>query len=177
MRSFRTEVLLETTMLTRRRFAETGFAAVLAAVAAPRLASAADPAKKFEIAKTVDEWRKLLPKEVFYVMREHGTERPFTSPLDKNVAPGVYNCAACDLPLFNAETKYDSGTGWPSFWKPLDDAVGESKDNTLFYTRTQIHCRRCGGHIGHSFPDGPKPTGLRYCMNGVAMKFVPKSTT
>jgi peptide-methionine (R)-S-oxide reductase len=165
-------------MLTRRRFAETSFAALLAAVTVPRFsAQAADTAMKFEITKTADEWRKVLAKDVFHVMREHGTERPFTSPLDKNKAAGVYNCAACDLPLFNADTKFDSGTGWPSFWKPLDNAVGESKDNTLFYTRTEIHCRRCGGHLGHSFPDGPKPTGLRYCMNGVALKFVPKATT
>ncbi len=164
-----------TQRFTRRRFTEASLATILAAVAAPRMsAQAAGPAKKFEITKTVDEWRKLLPKDVFYVMREHGTERAFTSPLDKVTAAGMYNCAACELPLFNSDTKYDSGTGWPSFWKPLDNAVGEAKDNTLFYTRTEIHCRRCGGHLGHSFPDGPKPTGLRYCMNGVAMKFVPK---
>ena len=163
---------------TRRRVTTASLATILATVTMPRIsAQAADPAKKFEIIKTVDEWRKMLPKEVFYVMREHGTERPFSSPLDKIVAAGVYNCAACDLALFNADTKYDSGTGWPSFWKPLDNVVGESKDNTMFYTRTEIHCRRCGGHLGHSFPDGPKPTGLRYCMNGVAMKFVPKATT
>ena len=163
---------------TRRRFTEASLATILAAVTMPRLsAHAADGGKKFEITKTVDVWRKELPKDVFNVMREHGTERPFSSPLDKNTAVGMYNCAACELPLFNADTKYDSGTGWPSFWKPIDNAVGEQKDNTLFYTRTEIHCRRCGGHLGHSFPDGPKPTGLRYCMNGVAMKFVPKASS
>jgi peptide-methionine (R)-S-oxide reductase len=167
-----------TQRFTRRRFTEASLATILAAVTAPRMsAQAADTAMKFEITKTPDEWRKVLAKDVFYVMREHGTERPFTSPLDKNTAAGAYNCAACDLPLFASDAKFDSGTGWPSFSKPLDNAVGESKDNTLFYTRTEIHCRRCGGHLGHSFPDGPKPTGLRYCMNGVAMKFVPKAAT
>jgi peptide-methionine (R)-S-oxide reductase len=166
---------MTTRTYTRRRFTEASLATILAAVTMPRSsAQAAGPAAKFEITKTVDEWRKLLPKDVFYVMREHGTERPFSSPLDKNTSAGAYNCAACELPLFSSETKYDSGTGWPSFWKPIDNAVGESKDNTLFYTRTEIHCRRCGGHLGHSFPDGPKPTGLRYCMNGVSLKFVPK---
>jgi peptide-methionine (R)-S-oxide reductase len=163
-------------MLNRRRFAEAGFAAILAAVAAPRVSAAGTDAK-FEVTKTPEEWRKILSKEAYHVLREHGTERAGSSPLDKIYTAGQYNCAGCDLPLFASETKYDSTTGWPSFWKPLDDAVGESKDNTLFYTRTEIHCRRCGGHLGHSFPDGPKPTGLRYCMNGVSLKFVPKAAS
>jgi peptide-methionine (R)-S-oxide reductase len=132
--------------------------------------------KVFEVTKTDDEWRKLLTSEQFYVLRKHGTERPGSSPLDKVYADGTYSCAGCDLPLFSSNTKYDSRTGWPSFWKPLDNAVGEQADNTLFTSRTEVHCRRCGGHLGHVFPDGPKPTGLRYCMNGVSLKFVPKPT-
>ena len=96
-----------------------------------------------------------------------------TSPLDHEKRAGTFVCAGCELPLFSSETKYDSGTGWPSFWAPLDNAIGTSEDNTWFMTRTEVHCRRCGGHIGHVFEDGPPPTGLRYCMNGVAMKFVP----
>jgi peptide-methionine (R)-S-oxide reductase len=162
--------------MNRRRFTNISFAALLATLTTPRVsAMAAGPAKTFEVTKTADEWRKVLSKEAFTVMREHGTERAGTSPLDKVTAAGMYNCAACDLPLFSSETKYDSGTGWPSFWKPLDNAVGESQDNTLFTTRTEIHCRRCGGHLGHSFTDGPKPTGIRYCMNGVSLKFIPKA--
>lgn len=161
-------------MLSRRHFAGWGLAAVGTIAVRPlTTAHAASPAKKFEIERTADEWRKLLTKEQFYVMREHGTERPFTSPLDKIYDPGMYHCAACDLPLFSSVTKYNSRTGWPSFWKPLDNAIGTQEDRTLFFARTEVHCRRCGGHLGHVFDDGPKPTGLRYCMNGVALKFVP----
>ncbi len=109
------------------------------------------------------------------MLREHGTERAGTSPLDKKYDPGVYNCAACDLPLFSSEAKFDSGTGWPSFYAPLDNAVGTTTDRKFFMTRTEVHCRRCGGHLGHVFDDGPKPTGKRYCMNGVSLKFVPKA--
>ncbi len=129
----------------------------------------------FEITKTPEEWRKILTPEQYYVLREHGTERAGTSPLDKTYADGTYDCAACALPLFSSETKFNSGTGWPSFYKPLDNAVGTSVDKGFFMTRTEVHCRRCGGHLGHVFPDGPPPTGQRYCMNGVALKFVPKS--
>jgi peptide-methionine (R)-S-oxide reductase len=133
--------------------------------------------KKFEIVKTEDEWKKVLTPDQFYVLRKHGTERAFTSPLDKNYADGMYHCAGCDLPLFSSATKYDSTTGWPSFWQPLDNAVGTSVDYLIGYARTEVHCRRCGGHLGHAFPDGPKPTGQRYCMNGVALKFVPKAAS
>jgi peptide-methionine (R)-S-oxide reductase len=132
--------------------------------------------QKFEVTKTDEEWRKTLTPEQFEVLRKHGTERAGSSPLDANYAPGTYECAGCALPLYSSETKFHSGTGWPSFWKPLDTAGGMSSDNTYLMTRTEVHCRRCGGHLGHVFEDGPKPTGLRYCMNGVALKFVPKAT-
>jgi peptide-methionine (R)-S-oxide reductase len=128
--------------------------------------------ESFEIVKSEDEWRKILTPEQFYVLRKHGTERSGTSPLDKNYDPGTYQCAGCDLPLFTSETKFDSGTGWPSFYAPIDGAVGTSVDRSFFTTRTEVHCRRCGGHLGHVFNDGPPPTGKRYCMNGVALTFV-----
>ena len=127
----------------------------------------------FEVTHTEDEWKKILTPEQFYVLREEGTERPGTSPLNKEKRKGTFICAGCDLPLYSSETKYESGTGWPSFWKPLDKAIGTSEDRSWFSVRTEVHCRRCGGHLGHVFDDGPKPTGLRYCMNGVAMKFEP----
>ena len=130
-------------------------------------------AKTFEIMKSDDEWRRLLKPATYKVMREHGTERPHTSPLDKEKRKGTFACAACDLPLFASETKFESGTGWPSFYKPLPNVVGESSDRSLVIPRTEVHCRRCGGHLGHVFNDGPRPTGLRYCMNGVAMTFRP----
>ena len=137
-------------------------------------AAASDTPTKFEIERTPEEWRKLLTPEQYYVLRDHGTERSFTHPYDKLYEAGVYHCAGCDLPLFPSTTKYDSRTGWPSFWKPLDNAIGTKEDRTLWLmVRTEVHCRRCGGHLGHVFPDGPQPTRLRYCMNGVAMKFMP----
>jgi len=107
------------------------------------------------------------------VLREHGTERAGTSPLDKVYEPGTYLCAGCSQPLFTSETKFNSGTGWPSFYQPLDEAIDTTVDRSLFMTRTEVHCSRCGGHLGHVFGDGPKPTGQRYCMNGVSLKFVP----
>jgi len=125
----------------------------------------------FEITKSEAEWQKILTPEQFRVLRQHGTERAGSSPLDKEYGRGTYACAACELPLFSSDTKFDSGTGWPSFWAPIDGAIRTSKDWTLFVPRTEVHCRRCGGHLGHVFSDGPKPTGLRYCMNGVALKF------
>ena len=126
----------------------------------------------FEITKTEPEWRRLLTPEQFRVLRQHGTEHAWSSPLDKEYGRGSYHCAGCDLPLYAADTKFDSGTGWPSFWAPLEGAVRTSTDRKLFMVRTEVHCRRCGGHLGHVFDDGPKPTGLRHCMNGVALKFV-----
>nr|WP_199197678.1 peptide-methionine (R)-S-oxide reductase MsrB [Chroococcidiopsis sp. CCALA 051] len=126
---------------------------------------------EFEIEKTEAEWRKTLTPEQFRVLRQHGTERARTSPLDKQYGKGTYVCAGCGLPLFTSETKFDSGTGWPSFFTPIEGAIATSVDKSLFMTRVEVHCRRCGGHLGHVFEDGPKPTGKRYCMNGVAMNF------
>jgi peptide-methionine (R)-S-oxide reductase len=127
----------------------------------------------FEVQKSDAEWRRILNPAQYDVLRRHGTERPGSSPLDREKRKGTFLCAGCDLPLFSSETKYDSGTGWPSFYRPLPDAIGTKEDRSLFMTRTEVHCRRCGGHLGHVFNDGPPPTGLRYCMNGVAMKFAP----
>ena len=130
-------------------------------------------AEKFEVTKTEAEWRKLLSPEAYKVLRDHGTERAGSSPLDREKRAGVFHCAGCDLPLFASQTKFDSGTGWPSFYQPLPNAVATTTDRSFFMTRTEVHCRRCGGHLGHVFDDGPKPTGLRYCMNGVSLRFEP----
>ena len=127
----------------------------------------------FEITRTDAEWRRLLTADQYYVLRQHGTERPGSSPLDREKRSGVFACAGCDLQLFRSNDKYDSRTGWPSFTRPIEGAVRTSVDRGWLVTRTEVHCRRCGGHLGHVFDDGPKPTGLRYCMNGVALKFVP----
>ena len=129
-------------------------------------------AEDFEITKTEDEWKKLLSPEAFAVVRQESTERPWTSKLLDEHRKGTFACAGCDLPAFASETKFDSGTGWPSFFDVMPNAVVKKEDNTLFAARTEVHCRRCGGHFGHVFDDGPKPTGLRYCMNGVSFKFV-----
>lgn len=129
---------------------------------------------KFEVTKTDAEWKRLLTPQQHYVLREHGTEYAGSSPLDREKRSGTFHCAGCDLPLFASDTKYDSRTGWPSFWQPLANAIGTSVDRSLFSVRTEVHCRRCGGHLGHVFEDGPQPTGLRYCMNGVAMTFKAK---
>lgn len=127
----------------------------------------------FEITKTEAEWREILTPEQFNVLRKHGTERAGTSPLNKNDQSGVYLCAGCGSPLFSSQTKFNSGTGWPSFSAPLEAAIAVSVDKSFFMTRTEVHCRRCGGHLGHVFPDGPAPTGQRYCINGVALDFTP----
>jgi peptide-methionine (R)-S-oxide reductase len=129
------------------------------------------PTESYEVAKSDAEWRAQLSPEQYRVLREHGTERAGTSPLDKEYGPGTYYCAGCDLPLFTSDTKFNSRTGWPSFWGPIEGAVGTSSDRSFFMVRTEVHCRRCGGHLGHVFDDGPAPTGQRYCMNGAALRF------
>jgi peptide-methionine (R)-S-oxide reductase len=126
------------------------------------------------VTKDESEWKQLLTPEQFRVLRKHGTERAGTSPLNNEHRKGVFHCAACGQPLFASDTKFDSGTGWPSFFQPLENAIETSTDRSFFTTRTEVHCRRCAGHLGHVFEDGPAPTGLRYCMNGVAMTFEPK---
>jgi len=128
---------------------------------------------KFEVEKTPEEWKRQLTPEQYRVLREHGTERPYSSPLNHEKRKGMFACVGCDLPLYSSETKYDSGTGWPSFFDHLPDAIGKTEDRSYFMIRTEVHCRRCGGHLGHVFNDGPRPTGLRYCMDGVAMTFKP----
>lgn len=127
----------------------------------------------FAIQKTEEEWRNVLTQEQFHVLRKHGTERAGTSSLDKVYDDGTYSCAACDQPLFTSTTKFNSGTGWPSFYAPIEGAIATTVDRSLFMTRVEVHCSRCGGHLGHVFNDGPKPTGQRYCMNGVSLKFTP----
>ena len=129
------------------------------------------------ITRSDEEWRAMLTPEQYRVLRKHGTERAGTSPLNAEKRHGTFICAGCERQLFDADTKFESGTGWPSFWAPLDDAVATSTDRSFFATRTEVHCARCGGHLGHVFPDGPKPTGQRYCMNGVAMQFQPAGDT
>jgi peptide-methionine (R)-S-oxide reductase len=163
-------------MMTRRIL---GFGAVGAAVTAgaSRLlgnsAEAGVEGKTFPLTLSDEQWRAKLTPEQFRVLRGHGTERAGTSALDREKRAGVFHCAGCDQALFASPTKFDSGTGWPSFYRPIEGAVGESEDNTLFMKRTEVHCANCGGHLGHVFPDGPAPTGLRYCMNGIAMTFKP----
>ena len=162
--------------VTRRSFASLA-AATIVAVPAVRLLSrarAATPAaERFEVTLTEAQWKAKLSPAAFEVLRHEDTERPFTSPLLAEHRRGTFACAGCALPLFSSATKFDSGTGWPSFYAPLPNAVRTREDASLGFTRTEVHCRRCGGHLGHVFDDGPKPTGLRYCMNGVALTFAP----
>ncbi len=160
-------------MLTRRFLAIGG--AIGLTAAAIRLWSGASSraSETFEVSHSDAEWRKLLTPGQYAVLRQSATEHPFTSPLLHEARRGAFACAGCDLDLFASTTKFDSGTGWPSFWAALDGAVGESRDISIGELRTAVHCSRCGGHLGHVFEDGPKPTGLRYCMNGVALTFKP----
>ena len=161
---------------TRRLFLLGGTAALALGAAAAALRPGIQPQAAegaFEIEKTEAEWRAILDEASYAVLREEATERPWTSPLNDEHRPGIFSCKGCDLPLFDAATKFESGTGWPSFYQPLENAVGESTDYILGYARTEVHCRRCGGHLGHVFNDGPPPTGLRYCMNGVSLTFTP----
>lgn len=129
---------------------------------------------EFALPKTEAEWQDKLTPEQFRVLRKHGTERAGTSPLDKIYDKGTYVCAGCGQPLFTSETKYNSGTGWPSFYAPIEEAIETKSDRTLFMVRTEVHCSNCGGHLGHVFSDGPRPTGQRYCMNGVSLEFKPE---
>ena len=138
-----------------------------------RPALASSDAGQIEVTKTEAEWKAILTKEQFAILREHDTEKPFTSALNNEKRKGNFHCAGCDLAVYSSDAKYDSGTGWPSFWQSLPDAIGTQEDNTLFMTRTECHCRRCGGHFGHIFDDGPQPTGKRHCLNGFALSFKP----
>ena len=160
-------------MSTRRNLLLAGAAIATLGLARRATRATAAPAGAFEVAHSDAQWRKLLGPAQFDVLRRQGTEAPFSSPLDHETRAGLYACAGCALDLYSSKTKYDSGTGWPSFWAPLKDAVATSRDSSLLMERTEIHCRRCGGHLGHVFRDGPQPTGLRYCMNGVALAFKP----
>jgi peptide-methionine (R)-S-oxide reductase len=153
-------------MLTRRLLLAGGAAAATAAASGFNALAAA-----FKVPHTDAEWRKLLSPDAYAVLRHEATERPFTSPLNKEHRNGLFACAGCATPLFSSKTKFESGTGWPSFYQPLPKAVGETTDRTLGMVRTAVYCATCGGHLGHVFDDGPRPTGLRYCMNGVALKF------
>jgi peptide-methionine (R)-S-oxide reductase len=130
--------------------------------------------QKFPVEKPDVEWRQLLSADAFRVLREHGTERAGSSPLNHEKRTGIYACAACEQPLFESSTKYESGSGWPSFFRPLPGAVATTTDSSHGMTRVEVHCARCGGHLGHVFADGPAPTGQRYCMNGVSLKFEPR---
>ena len=161
------------TLLTKRSFLGTAAAAIGGLLVGCSRDAQAGPIETFEITKSEDEWRRQLSPEQFAVLREAGTERAGTSPLNAEKRDGTYVCAGCDLPVYRSDAKFESGTGWPSFFRPIEGAVRTKPDPGLFGTRTEVHCRRCGGHLGHVFEDGPRPTGLRYCMNGVAMRFVP----
>jgi peptide-methionine (R)-S-oxide reductase len=154
--------------MNRRQFLAATFL-TMGALALPEWALAA--AGKFEVEKSEDEWRKILTDAQYRVLRQEDTERPGTSPLLDEHRKGLFHCAGCDLAVYSSEHKFDSGTGWPSFWQSLPNAIGDKEDDSLFTARTEIHCRRCGGHFGHVFDDGPPPTGKRHCLNGVALSF------
>lgn len=164
--------------MNRRELLKTTFL-TLGALAVPFAASrffgltstAAAMTGEFEVEKTEEEWRRILTDAQFRVLRQEDTERPGTSALLDEHRKGLFHCAGCDLPVYSSEAKFDSGTGWPSFWEALPKAIGDQEDKSLLTARTEIHCRRCGGHFGHVFDDGPQPTGKRHCLNGVALNF------
>ncbi len=157
-------------MLTRRNLV-LGSTALASTAGLWWLYGSSEAMGRFEIERSNDEWRTLLTRAQFDVLRLHRTEAPGSSPLNNEKRKGTYACAGCALPLFSSDTKYDSRTGWPSFYQPLASALGTKRDYALLIPRTEVHCRRCGGHLGHVFEDGPPPTGLRYCINGVALTF------
>lgn len=160
--------------MTRRTLFRTGLAVLGGGLLARHLSGGAEAgSQSFPVTRTDAEWQQQLTPEQYYVLREHGTERSGSSPLDKEHRAGTFVCAGCGQPLYSSSAKFDSRTGWPSFWEPLPGAVGTSTDYKLLYPRTEVHCATCGGHLGHVFDDGPAPTGKRYCMNGVAMRFEP----
>jgi len=158
-------------MITRRFLLSSGTAALATAFAIPGWVAASRAAETFKVMHTEAEWRKILTPAQYNILRDEGTERAFTSPLLDEHRKGVFACAGCDLDLYSSDTKFESGTGWPSFWAPLPHAVGTRVDGSFGMVRTAVYCSQCGGHLGHVFDDGPKPTGLRYCMNGLALKF------
>ena len=165
-------------MTSRRQFlvvaaTTVGLAPVAAWIGSPEVANGVRDTGAFAVQKSDAEWRAALSEQQYEVLRQGRTERAGTSPLDGEKRPGTFACAGCGQPLFASSTKFDSGTGWPSFFAPLSGAVATSIDKSWFMVRTEVHCARCGGHLGHVFPDGPRPTGLRYCMNGAALTFIP----
>jgi peptide-methionine (R)-S-oxide reductase len=162
-------------MATRRLLIASGAAGLVAALGAPWWIRTTRAEEAFEVIHTDAEWRRLLTPGQYAVLRQAATERPFTSPLLHEERHGLFACAGCSLDAFSSATKFDSGTGWPSFWAALDKAVGTSQDTSFGMVRTAVHCSRCGGHLGHLFDDGPEPTGLRYCMDGLALIFKPAS--
>ena len=157
-------------MPTRRTLLMAG-TAVVSAFAMPRAWAARKGS--FAVMRSEAEWKRILTPDQFAVLRQEATERAGSSPLNEEKRKGIFHCAGCDQPVYSSETKFDSGTGWPSFYAPIEGAVGTREDRKFFLTRTEVHCSRCGGHLGHVFDDGPPPTGLRHCINGVALKFVP----
>ena len=163
-------------MLTRRRWILLGLGTVSAVCSRRAWEAGLGATEKFEVTHSEAEWRRLLTAAQYGVLRQAATEPPFSSPLDSEKRRGTFACAGCELDLFSSATKFDSRTGWPSFWAPLENAVGTTTDMSLGMIRKAVHCRRCGGHLGHVFDDGPRPTGLRYCMNGVALTFRPLAT-
>jgi peptide-methionine (R)-S-oxide reductase len=162
-------------MITRRNFVWTGTALTGALVATACFGSGEALAdnETFEVTHTDEEWRKLLPQDAYMVLRHEKTEYPNSSPLENETRKGIFSCAGCGLAAYDSKTKFHSGTGWPSFYEPIKDAVREKRDTSEGMVRTEVHCRKCGGHHGHVFTDGPRPTGLRYCINGLSLKFTP----